>query len=111
MTRETAIEEIKNYENYPNGLSKECRDYIIKALEQEPKTEWEQDHAILQAYSDGANEVLDKIRAEIVEYGSLWVEYKIEGHSDRDIEKIVETVLKQAKQQVLQTIDKYRQEG
>ena len=37
----------------------------LKALEQEPKSEWEQDHAILKAYSDGANEVLDKIRAEI----------------------------------------------
>lgn len=36
MTREQAIEEIKNYENYLNGLSKECRDYIIKALEKEP---------------------------------------------------------------------------
>ena len=37
MKREEAIEEIKNYnKNYPSGLSKECRDYIIKALEQEP---------------------------------------------------------------------------
>lgn len=36
MTKEEAIEEVKNYENYPNGLSKECRDYIIKTLEQEP---------------------------------------------------------------------------
>ena len=36
MTREEAKEEIKNYnKNYPSGLSKECRDYIIKALEQE----------------------------------------------------------------------------
>ena len=37
MTREEAIAEIKSYENYPNGLSKECRDFIIKALEQEPR--------------------------------------------------------------------------
>lgn len=45
MTREEAIEEIKNYnKNYPSGLSKECRDYIIKALAQEP--------------------ILDKIRAD-----------------------------------------------
>ena len=36
MTRDKAIEEVKKYDNYPNGLSKECRDYIIKALEQEP---------------------------------------------------------------------------
>lgn len=49
MTREQVVEEVKNYENYPNGLSKECRDYIIKALEQEP--------------------VIDRIRAEIVDLG------------------------------------------
>lgn len=38
MTNGEAIEEIKNYENYPNGLSKECRDYIIKTLEQVPSS-------------------------------------------------------------------------
>ena len=38
---------------------------ISKALEQETKSEWEHDHEILKAYSDGANEVLDKIRVEI----------------------------------------------
>ena len=32
---------------------------------QEPKSEWEHDHEILKAYSDGANGVLDEIRAEI----------------------------------------------
>lgn len=37
MTRDKAIEEVNNYENYPNGLSKECRDYIIQVLEQEPR--------------------------------------------------------------------------
>lgn len=46
MTKEEAIEEVKNYDNYPNGLSKECRDYIIKTLEQEP--------------------VIDELRAEII---------------------------------------------
>lgn len=43
-------------------------------MKQEPKSEWEQDHAILKAYSDGANEVLDKIRAEIDELYS-YVEF------------------------------------
>lgn len=38
MTREEAIKVIKNYENYPHGLSKKCRDYIIKTLEQNPTT-------------------------------------------------------------------------
>lgn len=33
----------------------------------EKKSEWQHDHEILKAYSDGANEVLDKIKAEIDE--------------------------------------------
>ena len=56
-------------------------------------------------------DVLDKIRAEINSYGSIWVEYKITGHTDRDIENIVENVLKQAKKQVLDIIDKYKTES
>jgi hypothetical protein len=52
--------------------------------------------------------VLDKIRTEISEYGSIWVEYKITGRSDKDIEQLVTDVLKQAKKQVLDVIDKYR---
>jgi hypothetical protein len=44
--------------------SKVIRD-TVEEMKQEPKSECEQDHAILKAYSDGANEVLDKIRAEI----------------------------------------------
>lgn len=40
----------------------------IKALEQEQKSEWEHDHEILKAYSNGANEVLDKIRDEIEDW-------------------------------------------
>ena len=43
----------------------EANELAIKALDQKPKSEWQQDHEILKAYSDGANEVLDKIRAEI----------------------------------------------
>lgn len=52
---------------------------------------------------------LDKARAEIAAYGSIWVEYCITGHTDHDIETIVENVLKQAKEQVLAVIDKYRE--
>lgn len=55
--------------------------------------------------------VLDKVRAEIAEYGSIWVAYAITGHSDRDIENLIEGVLKQAKEQVLNIIDKYRTES
>lgn len=56
------------------------------------------------------NVVLDKLRAEIAEYGSIWVEYKITGRRDKDIEQLVSDVLKQAKEQVLEVIDKYKAE-
>jgi hypothetical protein len=62
-----------------------------KALEQEP--------------------VLDKVRNEIAECGSIWVAYAITSHSDRDIENLIEDVVKQAKEQVLNIIDKYRIES
>jgi hypothetical protein len=52
--------------------------------------------------------ILDKIRTEIAGYGSIWVEYKITGRRDKDIEKLVTDVLKQAKKQVLDVIDKYK---
>ena len=55
--------------------------------------------------------VLDKIRTEISEYGSIWMEYKITGRRDKDIEQLVTDVLKQAKKQVLDVIDKYKSES
>ena len=55
--------------------------------------------------------VLDKIRTEISEYGSIWVKYKITGRRDKDIEQLVTDVLKQAKKQVLDVIDKYKAES
>lgn len=54
--------------------------------------------------------VLDKIRAEIAEYGSICVEYKTTGRRE-DIEQLLTDVLKQAKKQVLDVIDKYRAES
>lgn len=53
---------------------------------------------------------LEKIRAEIAEYGSIWVQYYIKGHTDTDIDKLVEDVLQQAKSQVLAIIDKYAEQ-
>lgn len=56
--------------------------------------------------------VLDSVRAEINQYGSIWVQYTIKGHTDKDIDDIIEDVLKQAKQQVLAVIDKHiREDG
>ncbi len=71
MTREETILCLKGIKNYGRDTFTEQSDWqesldmAIKALEQESKSEWKQDHDILKAYSDGANEVLDKIRAEI----------------------------------------------
>lgn len=56
------------------------------------------------------NKVLDKLRAEIAEYGSIWVQYEITGRRDKDIEQLVRGVLSQAKEQVLEVIDKYKAE-
>ena len=64
MTREEAKDYIREWCPYDR------QDEIIKALEQKPKSEWQQDHKILKAYSDGASAVLDKIRAEIIELRS-----------------------------------------
>lgn len=56
--------------------------------------------------------ILDKIRAEIARYGSIWVGYAItkDTKTDKGIEKLVSDVLKQAKEQVLDVIDKYKAE-
>jgi hypothetical protein len=91
MTREEAIKLLAELKEYPDEIEQESLDMAIKALEQES--------------------VLDKVRKEIAEYGSIWVAYAITGHSDRDIENLIEGVLKQAKEQVLNIIDKYRTES
>lgn len=115
MTREEAIKNIKEHCYFANLIpqAKEALDMAIEALEQEPKSEWQKDHEILKAYSDGANGVLDEIRAEIAKYGSIWVAYAItdETKTDKGIEKLVSDVLKQAKEQVLNVIDKYKAES
>ena len=51
--------------------------------------------------------ILDSIRSEINQYGSIWVQYQIKGHTDKDIEDLIEDVLSQAKRQVLDIIDKH----
>lgn len=91
MTREEAIEFIAQSVKSDVDMAKVAD--AIKALEQDP--------------------VLDKIRAEIAEYGSICVEYKLKltGRRDQDIEQLVTDVLKQAKKQVLDIIDKYKAES
>lgn len=50
----------KAFKDLYNGI-----DELPSVTPQEARTEWEQDHEILKAYSDGANEVINKLRAEI----------------------------------------------
>jgi len=59
------------------------------------------------------NDVLDKIRAEIAEYGSIMVAYAIteDTKTDKGIEKLVSDVLSETKRQVLDIIDKYKTES
>lgn len=78
MKNEIARREIESLDyylqNHTNDYSEESHTAMmmaIKALKQEPKSEWEQDHEILKAYSDGANEALDKIEAEISEQSKM----------------------------------------
>ena len=100
MTREEAIKMLRGMKADNLNLNDlytrdkyEALVMAIKALEQEP--------------------VLDKIRAEIAEYGSICVEYKLTltDRRDKDIEQLVTDVLKQAKKQVLEIIDKYKAES
>lgn len=96
MTREEARHwlkiELKTWEDECKSKHpiKEALEKAIEALEQES--------------------VIDKIRAEIAEYGSICVEYKTTGRRE-DIEQLLTDVIKQAKKQVLDVIDKYRAES
>lgn len=86
---------------------KDFYDTAIKALEQEPKSEWQKDHEILKAYSDGANGVLDEIRAEVEQTVSRYTisrERAGMGQVEWD-----DRLIKEA--DVLQIIDKYKSES
>lgn len=79
MTREEAIMVLKNEQPhcgkkalFPEEKKYEAYDVAIKALEQEPKSEWQKDHEILKAYSNGANDVLDKIKSDIESDKKKW---------------------------------------
>ena len=105
MTREEAIEFIAQSVKSDVDMAKVAD--AIEALEQE--TFINKPCCISgEVCEHDKNVVLDKIRAEIAEYGSIWVEYKITGRRDKDIEQLVSDVLSQAKKQVLEVIDKYK---
>lgn len=105
MKNETARREIESLDyylqNHTDDYSEESHTAMmmaIKALEQKP-TEWQKDHEILKAYSDGANEVLEKIRAEI-EQNAYPIVHGVNNH-----EKGMTLY------GILQVIDKYKAES
>ena len=115
MKNEIARREIESLDyylqNHTNDYSEESHTAMmmaIKALEQEPKSEWQHDHEILKAYSDGANEVLDKIRAEIANNLQIMDICNVEKVND----VIVQSELANRKvvlyDSVMQIIDKYK---
>lgn len=67
-----------------------------KVIEQQ--SEWQHDHEILKAYSDGASAVLDKVRAEIM---NLQTYKMFEGEDAVYVER----------ENVLQIIDEFTAEG
>ena len=100
ISRQAAIDTIMGEPtdtHYPSWYAERLEQ--LPSAQSEPLTDKEQ------------KSILDKIRAEIAEYGSIWVEYKITGRRDKDIEQLVSDVLSQAKKQVLEVIDKYKVES
>lgn len=81
----------------------------------EPKSEWQKDHEILKAYSDGANGVLDEIRAEIID--TLYVDSLIFGelidfkNGKISADDVIEEFNRVTKIEVLSVIDKYKAES
>ena len=121
MTREEAIKQLKTdgcyecaygCENVVDCTAKGCKYkeaflMAINSLEIDERYELEYEQI------EQKTDVLDKIRTKIAEYGSIWVVYEItdKTKTDKGIEKLVSDVLSQAKEQVLDIIDKYKAES
>lgn len=115
MTREEAVVVLKAFMENPLFSDvhkvafniaihdiKQRHDWDINKLMLVPKTEWEHDHEILKAYSDGVNEILDKLRAEI--------KNKIIKKPNLDF-KTWERERNEAFLEVLDILDKYKTES
>lgn len=109
ISREAALDAIEDdarcgvYSHFASYDDAQAFKNYIKDLpsvssSEKPKSEWQHDHEILRAYSDGANAVLDKIRAEIEQT-------EINGHI-RDVE-----CFRAGIDIALNVIDKYKAEG
>lgn len=120
MTREEAIDIIKSecYVFNPLNFDKSTMvntalDMAVTSLERSEKFRQKAEVVIsqLRADRDRLADAIEKIRTEIAEYGSIWVQYTIKGRTDKDIGDIVENAIKQAKAQVLYIIDKHTKES
>ena len=120
MTREEAINNIKEHCYFDNLIpqAKEALDMAIEALEREPKSEWQKDREILKAYSDGANGVLDELKAEIAEekehaYADF-EQYKVE-YLGQDWEDVLDSLpqddFRYGMERCIDIIDKYKAES
>ena len=118
MTNEEAIRVIKALWRYKDcGHSdkevREALDMAIESLEHSEKFQQKAEVVISQLRTDRdrLEDAIEKIRSEIAEYGSIWVQYTIKGRTDKDIGDIVENAIKQAKEQVLYIIDTHTKES
>lgn len=106
-------------ERIKNMTLAEARD-VVSSIYGHSDMRMESDKA-LQMLLDCADKALDQgnvlekiraeIEAEINNYSSMWVGHNFIGHTDQCIENILHNVLCQAKEQVLNIIDKYKAES
>lgn len=102
--REITIEYLKGIqEKYVEG----------EGYDKHPLPEWYAlDNAIKTLEQE---DVLEKVRVEIEaemnNCSSMWVGHEFIGHTDQYIENVLHNVLSQAKERMLNIIDKYRKGG
>lgn len=96
MTREEAITVLKAFMKNPLFSDEHKQAFKIAIHDIKQRHDWEINNLILIN------------RANIAEYGSIVVTYAIteDTKTDKGIEKLVSDVLKQAKEQMLEVIDK-----
>ena len=104
IDRNSFLEVCNNYCEANCPYLKVQRKFMCKACMMGDAIMFAEDEPSVYPKSD---KVLEDIKAELNAYGSLWVSYTINGHTDSDIQKLVEDVLKQAKEQVLDVIDRH----
>lgn len=87
--------------------------YALIGEPTEPKSEWQKDNEILKAYSDGANGVLDDVRAEIkTKIEEEEFARSVFRHEEKDKAKAEQcTGSIMAYNNMIKLIDKYKAEG